>query len=65
MNTIESLQWRYATKKFDASKVLSNEKLEILKQAFNLTATSFGLQTIKLLIIQNKDLRQFLQWLMP
>jgi nitroreductase / dihydropteridine reductase len=57
MNTIESLQWRYATKKFDASKVLSNEKLEILKQAFNLTATSFGLQTIKLLIIQNKELR--------
>lgn len=58
MDTIKQLQWRYATKKFDASKILSEEKLNIIKQAFNLTATSFGLQTIKLLIIQDKDLRK-------
>ena len=37
--------------------MLSNEKLEVLKQAFNLTATSFGLQTIKLIIIENKEVR--------
>ena len=58
MSTINQLKWRYATKKFDASKVLSEEKLNILKQAFNLTATSFGLQTISLLIIKNKDIRE-------
>ncbi|WP_040280944.1 NAD(P)H-dependent oxidoreductase [Psychroserpens damuponensis] len=58
MNTINQLKWRYATKKFDASKVLSEEKLNILKQAFNLTATSFGLQTISLLIIKDRILRQ-------
>src|SRR5690606_23284984 len=57
MSIIESLQWRYATKKFDDAKLLSNEKLEVLKQAFNLTATSFGLQTIKLIIIENKEVR--------
>jgi nitroreductase len=57
MNIIESLQWRYATKKFDASKVLSEEKLDIIKQAFNLTATSFGLQTIKMMIVENKTMR--------
>lgn len=57
MTIIESLQWRYATKKFDSTKLLSDDKLAILKEAFNLTATSFGLQTIKLLIIENKDLR--------
>ncbi|MCF7567991.1 NAD(P)H-dependent oxidoreductase [Sabulilitoribacter arenilitoris] len=57
MNTIKQLQWRYATKKFNADKKLTEKKLEILKQAFNLTATSFGLQTISMLIIENKDIR--------
>lgn len=58
MDIIESLKWRYATKKFDASKNLSSEKLHTLKHAFNLTATSFGLQTISLLIIKNNEVRQ-------
>lgn len=57
MDTIKQLNWRYATKKFDNNKKLSQEKLQVLKQAFNLTATSFGLQTIKLLVIEDKDLR--------
>lgn len=57
MNTIKQLQWRYATKKFDNTKKLSQNKLNILKQAFNLTATSFGLQTINLIVIENKELR--------
>ncbi|OBX25730.1 nitroreductase [Gelidibacter algens] len=57
MDIIESLQWRYATKKFDRNKNLTDEKLQTLKQAFNLTATSFGLQTISLLIIENETLR--------
>lgn len=58
MDIIKSLQWRYATKKFDASKILSDEKLHILKQAFNLTATSFGLQTIKMVVLQDKNIRK-------
>lgn len=57
MSIIESLQWRYATKKFDSKKNLTSEKLHTLKQAFNLTATSFGLQTISMLIIKNEELR--------
>lgn len=57
MSIIESLKWRYATKKFDPTKNLAPEKLHILKEAFNLTATSFGLQTISLVIIENKTLR--------
>ena len=57
MDTIKQLKWRYATKKFDATKTLSKAKLDIIKQAFNLTATSFGLQTIKLIVIKNKDTR--------
>ncbi|ALJ04087.1 nitroreductase [Pseudalgibacter alginicilyticus] len=60
MNTIKQLQWRYATKKFDSTKKLPIDKLNILKEAFNLTATSFGLQTIKLLVVENIALRETL-----
>ncbi|HEX9600530.1 MAG TPA: NAD(P)H-dependent oxidoreductase [Mariniflexile sp.] len=60
MDIIKQLKWRYATKKFDATKKLSPEKLDILKQAFNLTATSFGLQTIKLIIVEDQSLRESL-----
>jgi nitroreductase len=55
---IESLNWRYATKKFDTTKILSKQKIDVLKQAFNLTATSFGLQTISMIIVSNKDLKK-------
>lgn len=57
MNTIEKLQWRYAVKKFDKTKFLSNEQVQLLKEAFNLTATSYGLQPVKLLVIQNKEIQ--------
>lgn len=56
--TIEKLQWRYATKKFDASKTLSEEKLNVIKEAFNLTATSFGLQPLKLVVISDAGLKE-------
>ena len=58
MNIIDSLEWRYATKKFDASKKLSNVQIETLKKAFNLTATSFGLQPVKMFVISNQELQE-------
>ena len=58
MDIINSLKWRYATKKFDPSKKLSNKQVEILKNAFNLTATSFGLQPVKMIVIENKELQE-------
>lgn len=57
MKSIEALQWRYATKKFDAEKELSKEKIDILKRAFNLTATSYGLQPLKLVTVKDKELQ--------
>ena len=58
MDILNSLEWRYATKKFDPSKKLSNQQIETLKKAFSLTATSFGLQPLKLIVIQNKELQE-------
>lgn len=57
MDVLEKLKWRYATKKFDKKRKLSDSKLHILKEAFNLTATSFGLQTISMLVITDDRLR--------
>ena len=57
MNIISKLKWRYATKKFDETVNVSSEKLKILKEAFNLTATSYGLQPVKLVIIMDKALQ--------
>jgi len=57
-NTIEKLQWRYATKRFDSSKKLSAEKLNILKETFNLTATSYGLQPLKMVVVSNQDIKE-------
>ncbi|MCK5443029.1 MAG: nitroreductase family protein [Maribacter sp.] len=56
-NNIEHLKWRYAVKKFDSNKILPKAKIQGLKQAFNLTATSYGLQPIKMLVIKNKELQ--------
>ncbi|MBO6881349.1 MULTISPECIES: NAD(P)H-dependent oxidoreductase [Winogradskyella] len=55
---IEKLKWRYATKKFDVSKQLPQEKLNVLKEAFNLTALSYGLQTLKMVVIEDQEVRE-------
>ncbi|WP_406683773.1 NAD(P)H-dependent oxidoreductase [Seonamhaeicola sp. MEBiC1930] len=60
MDIIDKLKWRYATKKFDKDRNLSSNKINVLKEAFNLTATSFGLQTIKMIVIEDKALRESL-----
>lgn len=58
MNSLESLHWRYAVKKFDDTRYLIEDQIKTLKEAFNLTATSYGLQPIKLIIIKNKELQK-------
>jgi len=58
---IESQNWRYATKKFDATQKISSSDLDILKEAVRLTASSLGLQPYKVLIVENPDLRAQLQ----
>lgn len=60
MKIIDALSWRYATKSFDTNKKVSNKKLNILLEAFNLTATSYGLQPVKLVVLQNKKVQQAL-----
>lgn len=62
MNTfLENQNWRYATKKFDASKKITPSDLETLKEAIQLSASSYGLQPYKVLIIENPEIREQLK----
>lgn len=60
MKTIEALEWRYATKKFDSTKTIDNQKINRIKEAFNLTPTSYGLQPIKLIIVKSTETKKAL-----
>ena len=55
MNIIKALEWRYATKKFDSEAIIPQETIDLLKEAFNLTASSYGLQPVKMLMVSNKS----------
>ncbi|MBC9796512.1 NAD(P)H-dependent oxidoreductase [Sinomicrobium weinanense] len=58
---IESLNWRYATKKFDPSKKVSAEDLATLKEAIRLSASSYGLQPYEVLVIEDPEIRKQLK----
>jgi len=60
-NFIKNANWRYATKKFDASKKVSNEDLETLKEAIQLSVSSYGLQPYKVIFVDNPELRAKIQ----
>lgn len=57
----ENAKWRYATKKFDATKKVSDKDLATLKEAIQLSASSFGLQLYKVIIVENPETRTTLQ----
>lgn len=59
--TIDKLNWRYATKKFDSSKKIEKEKLNTLLEATRLSASSYGLQPYHVLIVENEEVRQKLK----
>lgn len=58
---IEHQNWRYATKKFDTTKKVSNSDLQILKKAIQLATSSYGLQPYKVLLVENPEIRKQLQ----
>ncbi|MFV5700908.1 NAD(P)H-dependent oxidoreductase [Flavobacterium sp. XS2P12] len=62
MNTfLDHQNWRYATKKFDATKKITTEDLNTLKEAIRLSSSSYGLQPYKIIIVESPELRAKLQ----
>ena len=57
MKLIDDLKWRYATKKFSNKKV-ENEDVEKIIEAINLSASSIGMQTYRLVVIDNQALKK-------
>lgn len=50
---LDALQWRYATKVFDATKKISADIWVALEQSLVLTPTSYGLQPYQFLVVQD------------
>ncbi len=62
MNSIlENRTWRYATKKFDPSKTVSDKDLELLLEATRLSSSSYGLQPYHVFIITDKKIKEKLK----
>ncbi len=55
---IQDLNWRYATKKYDTTKKISDNDLATIKESLRLTATSFGLQSMKFLLVEDPAVRE-------
>ncbi len=61
MDILSAMRNRYATKKFNAEKKISNENLATIFDAINLSPTSYGLQLFKVLHVKNEETRKALQ----
>lgn len=58
---LEKLNWRYATKQYDATKKISAEDWATLEQSLILAPSSFGLQPYKFFVVENKEIREKLK----
>lgn len=61
MDILEKLNWRYAVKKFDPSKKLNEAQLERVLEATRLSASSYGLQPYKVIVVKDPAVREALK----
>jgi nitroreductase len=58
---LDKMQWRYAAKKMDATKAVSQDKVNRIIEAARLAPTSSGLQPFEVIVVTNKDIRAQIQ----
>jgi len=58
MSLIEDLKWRYATKKYDPTKKVSQEDIDKIVEAARLAPTSSGLQQFRVLVVSNQEIKE-------
>lgn len=58
---ITALEWRYATKQFDATKKISANQENVLLKAISLSASSFGIEPYEVLVISDTKVREELR----
>ena len=54
MSLQQNLRWRYAVKKFDRAKPVSEATVDAILEAGNLTASSFGLQPYQFVVVKDQ-----------
>jgi nitroreductase len=58
---LEHLNWRYATKSYDAAKKISDADWKILEQSLILAPTSFGIQPYKFIVVTDQATKEKLK----
>ena len=58
MALIYDLKWRYATKKYDATKKVSREDVDKIIEAARLAPTSSGLQPFRVVLVSCQELKE-------
>lgn len=58
---IDTLNWRYATKKMDPSKAVSQDKVDGIIEAIRLAPTSSGTQPFEMFVVTNPEVRGEIQ----
>ena len=58
MSLIEDLQWRHAVKAYDSTKKVSEEDLNKILEAARLAPTSSGLQPLRVIVVENQELKE-------
>lgn len=57
----QALEWRYATKRFDATKKISEVDWKILEDSLKMAPSSYGVQPWKFLVVENPEVREKLK----
>ena len=57
MELIESLQWRYATKKMNGDKI-PQDKLERILEATRLAPSSYGLTPYQVIVVEDQEIKE-------
>ena len=60
MELLESLQWRYATKKMNGEKI-PQDKLDRILQSTKLAPSSYGLTPYKVIVVESEELKEGLK----
>lgn len=61
MSFLSQLNWRYATKKFDTKKRVSENDLDAILEAVRMAPTSFGLESYKIVVISDQKTKDALR----
>jgi nitroreductase / dihydropteridine reductase len=57
MELLDAFKWRYATKKYDATKKVDQESVDKILEATRIAPTSSGLQPFEVIVISNQELK--------